>query len=228
MADNDALVLVLSRNAFYKRLHFLALGAFVLTLFVIGLLASLFIYLWRYPTHPIYFAADNVGRLIKIIPVTTPNMTLNDIVNWTVAGVQAAFSYDYINYRSQLQGAQKYFTNFGWSNYMSALQASNNIVALTQRKQIVVAQVVAPPKLVAQGILNGSYAWKFELPLLVTYMNPPYDDKSKFANPVTVTVVVQRQPVLSGYKGLGIVQVVASMAVTAPTQPQEISNTPTG
>lgn len=218
MEKQDALAIVLARNAFYKRMHYLALGALTLSYVVTIVLLWMLTILWRKPAEPIYFAADSVGRLIKIIPLTVPNMSLDEVVAWTVDAVQAAFSYNYVNYRSELQNAQRFFTNYGWTNYMKALTASNNLVALTQRRMIVIAQVVGRPKLVTQGILSGAYAWKFEMPLLVTFMTPPFDNKSKYANALTVSVIVQRQPVLQSYRGLGIVQVIASSATAVPSQ----------
>lgn len=224
--EQDALVLVFSRNAFYKRLHYLALATLLLTFLVIASLISILLYIFHHPPHPLYFAADNVSRLIQVVPVNVENMTVEQVEAWAVEAVEAAYSYDYINYRSQLQNAQKYFTNYGWSKYMEALIASNNLIAVTERKMVGIAEVVGPLKIVAQGILGGAYAFKFQMPVLVTYSYPPFDGKSKFANALQVTVIVQRQPVLQSYKGLGIVQLIGAI-VTGNNQPQEISTTPT-
>lgn len=228
MKKQDALVAVLARNSFYKGLHYLALGALFLSLVVIGWLTWVLIYIAKYQVHPLYFVTDNVGRLIDSVPVDKPNMTNEDVVNWAINAAQATYSYDYINFRSQLQGAQKYFTSYGWSKYMAALQASNNLAALKERKMIVLARVVYAPKLLAEGILSGAYAWKFQMSMLVTYMLPPYDDKSQFTNPLDVSMIVQRQPEIKSYKGLGIVQIVGTIAATAPTGPQALPSTPTG
>jgi len=211
MRSNDALVMVLSRNAFYKRLHILALGTLFLNIIVILMLVGILGYLLKNPAKPLYFSADSVSRLIQIVPVNVPNMSNEDVVAWTVNAVQSAYSYDYINYRAELQRAQKYFTNYGWSKYMSALGLSGNLRALTNRKQVVIAQIVAPPKLLGQGILAGALAWRFELPLLVFYTMPPYDGTNQFSNALVVTATVQRQPILQGDKGLGIVQLIFNM-----------------
>ncbi len=223
MAVNDALVLIFSRNAFYKRLHYLVLAAFILSLLAIAFLFVVLLYLLRNPTHPLYFATDKVGRLIQIVPVDKPNMSNPDVIAWTIHAVQAANSYDFINFRSQLQGAQRYFTNYGWSNYMTALTASNNLLALINRKQIIIAEVIDQPKILVEGILSGSYAWKFQMPLLVTYSEPPYNDQSKFSNALAVTVIVARQPVLQGDRGLGIVQLTEEFSATPNNQPQQMS-----
>ncbi len=208
---NDALVLIFSRNIFYKRLHYLALALFGFSLIVIFGLGALLYLLLAKPNIPLYFPADNVGRLTKVIPVSEPNMGLNDVMNWTVKAVQKSYSFDYINYRGQIQFAQRYFTTYGWNTYLSALQLSGNLTAVTEAKRIAIAQVVETPKLLAEGILSGAYAWKFEMPLYVIYLEPPYDDKSSFSTALKVTVLVQRQKPLEGNQGLGIVQLIIEM-----------------
>ena len=155
-------------------------------------------------------------------------MSTDDAAAWAIEAVQAAYSYDFINYRGQLQASQKYFTNYGWTKYMNSLVASNNLVALLQRKLIISAVVVDKPKVLTQGILSGAYAWRFQMPLLVTYSPPPFDEASKYSNALIVTVIVQRQSILQSYKGLGIVQMIAVAASAPSNQPQELSNTPTG
>jgi intracellular multiplication protein IcmL len=226
MEAKDALVLIFSRNAFYKRLHYLALAVFTLCVIAIITLTWVLFFLLKNPSQPLYFVTDDVGRLIRIVPVNTPNMTTEDVVQWTIEAVEAAYSYDYINYRAQLQSAQKYFTNYGWNNYMGAIRGSNNLLAITQRKWVGIAKVVGKPKIIVEGILSGAYAWKFEMPVLVTYSYAPFDDQSKITNPLLVTVIVQRQPPLQGYKGLGIVQSIALLITTGTTTP-EISSTGT-
>jgi intracellular multiplication protein IcmL len=225
MQANDPLVMIFERNQYYRRQYFLALAAFALSLVVIVVLGFILGYLLRHPTRPLYFATDNIGRLIRVTPVTVPNMSPEEVVAWTIDAVQSIYSYDYVNYRQELQDSQKYFTNYGWGNYLSALALSNNLIGLKANKQIVIAQVVGQPKLITEGLLGGAYAWKFEMPVLLTYWGPPYNDKSKFYNPLTVSIIVQRQEILKSYKGLGVVQLIATLQTSS--QPQQLSNAPT-
>ncbi len=139
-------------------------------------------------------------------------MSNDEIIKWVIAGVQRAYSFDYLNYRGQMQSAQKYFTSYGWKTYLRALEFSGNLSAVTDARRIAVAQVIETPKLLSQGLLGGAYAWKFEMPLYVTYYEPPYDDKSNFSTALKVTILVQRQPPLQGYQGLGIMQLLVQMA----------------
>lgn len=228
MKNDDALLMIFERNYFYRRQYLLALGAFGMALLVLVVLFFVLIYVVRNPTAPLYFATDNVGRLIKVVPVTQPNMSTEDMTRWAINAVEKTYSYDYVNYRRQLQSAQKYFTTYGWTKYMSALKTSNNLIALTNRKLVIRAKVVGPPKLIVAGLLGGSYAWKFEMPVLVTNWLPPYDAQSKFTNALTVTVIVQRMPILQSSDGVGIVQLVAGMATAPQASGSSMSSAPSG
>lgn len=209
---DDALVMVYRRNMFYRGKFRFVLGLYALSLVVILILIGMIVYIMNHPTEPLYFPADRIGRLIHVIPVQQPNMTTEDVAKWSVEAVEAAYSYDFVNYREQLQNAQKYFTDYGWRSYMKSLSASNNFKALTERKFIVIAKVVGPPKLIVQGMLGSALGWKFQMPVLVTYLMPPFNDKSKFTNPLIVSVTVRRIDVLQSYKGLGVVQLIAAIA----------------
>lgn len=224
MDANDGLVLVFLKNAFYKRLHFLALGALGLNILVIAMLFFILMYLLQNPDKPLYFAADDVGRLIQITPVSTPNMSESDVAAWAVEAVQSAYSFDYLNYHQQLQETEKYFITdpkygrkYGWNSFLDALTLSGNMRGVITRKQIALAQVIGQPKLKGQGTLAGAFAWKYEMPLLVTYSMPPYDGSNQFQNALVVNVTIIRVPVLEGYKGLGILQFLATLPTDAST-----------
>jgi intracellular multiplication protein IcmL len=212
---DDALRMVQLRNEFYRKKFYLLLGIFTLAFLMTGILVGVLVYLIKHPTRPVYFVADGVGRLMEELPLSQPNMSIEDVTAWAVEAVETTYTYNYINFRAQLQNAEKYFTRYGWQEYMRGLKASNNLLALEQRKMIFIAKVVKAPQLVTQGLLGGTYAYKFEMPVLVSYLSPPYDNvlnQSRFDNALLVDVIIQRQKILTSYKGLGIVQLLASVA----------------
>lgn len=223
-ANDDVLMMIYQRNAFYKKKYHTALAVYFLSLVMIVILVGMLIFLHRHPPHPLYFVTDDVSRIIQEVPLQSPNMTTQQVSDWAVNAVETAYSYDFVNFRGQLQRAQRYFTDYGWRSYMKGLTASNNLLSLDKYKYVQIAKVVDKPRLVIEGILGGAYAWKFEMPMLVTYMQPPYDEKSKFQNPLLVTVVVQRQKILESYQGLGIVQMIGDLVIT-PSATQTLSPT---
>ena len=227
MPSADALALIFKRNSFYRRQYLLVLAANILALFAIIVLVLVLFFIIKYPQSTFYFAIDNTGHLLENTPVDEQNMTEADVFAWTVKAIESANSFDYINYRAQLENARKYFNDYGWINYKRSIDEANNLTAIIQRKMITIARVVDRPKVLKVGLLQGAYAWKLQMPMLITYWSPPYDNKNKFSNSLDVTVVVQRQPVLQSYQGLSIMQLIETSAAFS-NQPQEISSTPTG
>lgn len=104
---------------------------------------------------------------------------------------------------------------------MNALTLSGNLRAVDQRKLITIAQVVSEPKILAEGLLQGAYSWKLEVQVLLVVMQSPYDGSTNYSNPLVVTVIVQRQPILQSYKGLAIAQVLAKIPIQTPAAPPQ-------
>ena len=220
----DAVVLVHMRNEFYKHKFHWMFGVFLLGLVVIVTLICMLLYITRNPVHPLYFVTDSAGRFVQDLPLSLPSqMSTPEVEAWAAKAVEAANTYDFSNYHQQLQDAQKYFTDYGWRNFMKGLTASNNLEALTKRKLIFIARVVGEPKVLAQGHVGKAqtYAWKLQMPVVITYYSPPYDGvvgKSKFSNSYLFTVLILRQSVLSSDKGLGITQIIGASVESAPTE----------
>ena len=226
MTDKNVLLAIFERNDFYRRQYFRALAAFGLSLIVLAMLGCVLVYVARNPAPPLYFATDSVGRLIKVKPISTPNMSNADVAAWTVNAVEKANSFDYVNYRSQLQSAQQYFTQYGWKQYMIALKKSKNLDAVTMSNNIFEARVIGSPKLVAEGLLGKAYAWKYEVQMLLTVLRPPYDEKNKLIMALNTQVVVQRQSILQSNDGLGIVQMIGEVLSGTQNDAPAMSNRP--
>jgi intracellular multiplication protein IcmL len=128
-----------------------------------------------------------------------------------------------VNYRVQLQDLSRYFNEQGWNTFKRALDIEGTVLAVTGRKWIMTARVSGEATVTEQGLLNGRYAWKLVVPLLVTTWSPPYDAQSKGLTPLKVTVLVQRQPLLQSDAGLGIVQYYSYNAASAPSNDEEIN-----
>jgi len=204
--NNDALIQIQTRNAFYKKNFHLMLGVFLLNIIVIIFLINIAHYLYKNSALPVYFVANDNGVLIHESPLYEP-LPDNQVTAWLIEAVETANSFDFVNYRSQLQNAQKYFLDTAWAEYMKALTASLNLVAVKERQEVWITKVIQPPKLTNAGVVNGAYAWKYELLAKETALKPP-DFLNTPANTrvhtYKITVLIQRKPLLQSYKGLAM------------------------
>lgn len=204
----DALAVVQLRNQFYKdsqRKVMLALLVAILANFLLG---GLLIYIITHPPAPKYFATSINGRITPLFPLNEPNQSDSAVLQWANQAAIAAFTYNFVNYRDELQASSGFFTAEGWDQFLNALQQSNNLDAVKAKKLIVSAVATRAPIILQKGILNGSYSWRVQMPILVTYQSA-----SEFTQQNNVvTMLITRVSTLNSPRGIGIAQFVVGPA----------------
>lgn len=170
----DALAVLHLRNQFYRD------GQRKLTLIVLMTFASLFfllallVYVVKNPPPPRYFQVDNQGRLIPSTPLDQPNIQDNEVLNFAQDVALALYTYNYRDYRQQIQAASSFFTESGFNGFQASLSASNNLERVVASKMLVWAKVrdtaaVPTPQILKQGVENGVYFWDISFPMQVKY-----------------------------------------------------------
>jgi intracellular multiplication protein IcmL len=204
MAD-DAIELVRLRNEFYRDSYRRVLAILLLAFLIVFILISALVYVITHPPAPKYFATDSTGRIVPLIPLDQPNLSTPALLQWANIAAVAAFTFDFVNYRQQLQAASEYFTPPGWEAYMQAVQSSNNLGAVIEKKLTVSAVATGAPVVLQQGILNGRYSWKVQIPLLVTYQSANQISQQN----LVATLFIARVSTLNSAQGVGIAQFIA-------------------
>jgi len=144
-----------------------------------------------HPTPPRYFATTPDGRLINIHPLNDPVVTDDFVLQWSAEAARKAFDLDFVNWKEQLQNASQNFTPAGWNWFLQQLKSSNNLNTLTSLKMVSDAQITGAPQLLRKAVIDGHYAWKIQVPLLVTYQN----EARSITQTVNLTMIVLRMPV---------------------------------
>ncbi len=202
----DALTRVVLRNKFYQDGQRKLILVLLLSIIVNFILAGMLVYIITHPPAPKYFATSINGRITPLVPLNMPNQSDSAVLQWANQAAIAAFSYNFVNYRSELQAASGFFTAEGWDQFLNALQASNNLDAVKAKKLVVSAVATSAPIFLQKGVLNGRYAWRIQMPILVTYQSA-----SEFSQqPLTVTMLVTRVDTLNSPRGIGIAQFISA------------------
>lgn len=205
MAD-DALTAVTLRNEFYKDSQRRVILALLCSVIMNVVLLMVAYYMYRHVPAPQYFATSINGRITELIPLDEPNQSDASIRQWANQAAIAANTYNYVNYRDELQAASGYFTGEGWQQFIKALEESNNLDAVKAKKMIVSSVATRTPVILQKGLLNGVYSWRVQMQILVTFQSP-----SEFAQQNnTITLLITRISTLNSPKGIGIAQFISA------------------
>lgn len=186
--QGGALEIIMMRNAFYRDNYRRALLGLLLLLAVNVILVAAIIDKLANPPQPQYFAMTADGRMINWHPLSDPVVTDDYVLQWSANAVRAAFSWDYVHWRQQLQSASNYFTQYGWQYFLQALKSSNNLETLQSLDMVSDASITGAPQIVEKTVLNGVYVWKIQMPILVTFSNI----NKSIPMPMEITLLVQR------------------------------------
>ncbi|GAB4222683.1 MAG: type IVB secretion system apparatus protein IcmL/DotI [Gammaproteobacteria bacterium] len=205
----DALEQVLLRNKFYtdsaRKLILALLGSFLVIIALVGLLW----YVVSHPPKPKYFATSINGRIIPLQPLDRPNQAKSAILQWANQAAIAAFTFNFVNYRKELQSASVFFTPQGWNQFVSSLRSSNNLEAVRAKRLVVSAVATGAPIILNEGVQgDGRYAWRIQMPILVTYQSASEISRQN----LVITMKVVRVSTLDSPRGIGIEQFVAAPA----------------
>lgn len=210
----DALTVVALRNKFYKDSQRRVILALLLSVIMNAILTMVAVYLYLHVPPPQYFATSINGRITPLVALSEPNQSDSSVLQWANQAAIAAFTYNFVNYRDELRAASGFFTGEGWQQFINSLEQSNNLDAVKAKKLIVSAVATGAPIILQKGLLNGVYAWRIQLPILVTYQSA-----SEFSQQnLVVTLLVTRISTLNSPKGIGISQFVAGPATGGVAQ----------
>ena len=204
----DALMAVTLRNDFYRDGQQRLMLILLISILANIVLATMLGYVVSHPPAPKYFATSINGRITPLFPLNEPNQSDSAVLQWANQAAIAAFTYNFVNYRTELQAASGFFTSDGWDQFLNALQQSNNLDAVKAKKLIVSAVATRAPIILQKGLLNGQYAWRVQMPILVTYQSA-----SEFTQQNNVvTMLITRVSTLNSPRGIGISQFVVAPA----------------
>jgi len=204
----DALTAVTLRNNFYRDGQRKIIVVLLISMLANFALASMLIYLLTHPPAPKYFATTINGRITPLFALDEPNQSDSAVLQWANTAAIAAYTYNFVNYRTELQAASSFFTPEGWAQFLQALQDSNNLDAVKAKKLIVSAVATRAPIILQEGLLNGVYAWRVQMPLLVTYQSASEFNQQNNV----VTMLITRISTLNSPRGIGISQFVVGPA----------------
>jgi len=197
---------VLLRNDFYKDSYRKVMSALLLAFIAIFVLAGIMTYMFTHPPEPRYFATTTNGRITPLVALDKPNLSKSALLQWASTAAIASYTYNFVNYRQELQAASEFFTPDGWNSFLKALTVSNNLEAVKAKKLVVSAVATGAPIILQEGLLNHRYSWRMQMPMLITYQSASQLTRQS----VTVTVLISRISTLNSARGIGIAQFVVS------------------
>jgi len=163
-------------------------------------------YLFTHRPEPKYFATTQSGRVLQLVPLSNPMLTTEALLSWAGQVAMGVYTYNFSDYRQRIQMQEINFTSDAWQQVLTQLKSSNTLDAIIKRQINVSAVVSGAPVVVYQGMLDGRFAWKVQVPLLVTFVSA----SDRFQKNYMVTMVIVRVSTVQNQNGVAVAQFIVS------------------
>lgn len=182
--------LAVARTGFYRDRYRSLLSAFVLLLVLcLVLVGAVTALAMRQPaTH--YFATDETGRIVALQPLDQPHVNASIVLDFAERTTKAAYSYSFATYRDDIGRLRDRFSQRAFQALIGAITDSRNLEAVKSKKLVVTAATDGAPVITAEGVIEGRYAWRIEVPLTVTYQS----SSERVNQSIVAKLLVRRAP----------------------------------
>lgn len=190
------------RNVYFRRSYKVVIAILNIFILVTAVLAGGLIYTITHPFQQKYYATNETNAAIPLTPLLEPNLSTMALLRWANTATIAAYTYNFVNYRSALEAASVYFTSEGWQAYLRAIRDANVLKTVLVNNLSVSAVSTGTPVVLQQGEMYGRYSWRVQMPLLITYQSASELTQQR----LLVTLLITRISTLESPRGIGIAQ----------------------
>ena len=197
----ESLEFIFSRNEFYKTAHHRVLVTTIVSLIFNVAMTTILLWLWMEKISPVYFPTDPNGRLLRELPLSEPIFSDAEVQRFAIKAAKAVTSFDYLNYRRDLQGARKYFTDKGFDNYIKALDESRNLTTVLDQRLVSRGELVGKVTL-KNSQIGGRHVWFVNVPMNIRYENQALT----IIQPLELHLLIGRVPTTVSLQAMQIAQ----------------------
>ena len=190
-------------NQFYRLYYHYFL--IILVVLIVLMMSAIAMVMYQVKTRPlpVFSASQPDGKKMGLVSFDEPNLLPETILRFASKAATTAYTFDFVNYNEQISLARPYFTDTGWSDFKASI---SRLIQTIVANQLFVAGVVSgPPVISNQGPLPDiDYAWRVQIPFLVTYQSANTTTRRQFY--VVITII--RVPTSVNPQGIGVSQFV--------------------
>ncbi len=175
------------------------------------ILSLLVVYLGLIGFAYFQFATRSPGQYVARYPDNTaatlfalerPNVSTKALLSWVTLAATATFTFDFVNFETQVDQLKNYFTNDGYANFSASLQNTAMLTTIQEKKLILSAVATGPAIVLTEEELGDKHSWRIQVPILVRYQSANVNETRQ----ELVEVLVTQVPTSDAPKGIGIAQ----------------------
>lgn len=142
-----------------------------------------------------------------ITELSVPHRATKEISEWGVTQVSEVLTFEGGDYRTKLEQNKVFFDQAGYQQYLAFLTENNITKVLDSGKFHMRSFVRQTPLLLNEGPVDGRYRWLYEIPMMISYMEPNmagYEEAEPVSQGMLLRIQIGRIKNADGTDGMAI------------------------
>ncbi|MFY9288492.1 MAG: DotI/IcmL/TraM family protein [Alphaproteobacteria bacterium] len=149
-----------------------------------------------------YYAKNKDTTIVRLTPLTMPNMTNHAILSWSTTAVTEIMTIGFGDFEVKLKSQRPRFTPDGWEGFAKAFDRQKIGQSFKENQLVLTAVPSNTPVILAQGVNEKNiYQWRVQMPVIMTYATN--NDITQRKNAV-ITIDIVRVAADQNPSGIGI------------------------
>ena len=165
-----ALKVVHLRNRFLYVTYRYVLMLFVFSIFMAIFSFTMMVYFIRQPIPPQYVPVSSDGRLLELPTIDKEFKTESEVTDFFLRGLKKTHTFDFYNYRDQINEASSFFTINEWNNFFTKLAEAKTLDAVKENNWVATIKFTGPPVIKEKGLVNNTFSWYIEVPVKIMFI----------------------------------------------------------
>ena len=152
-----------------------------------------------------FFGRLTNGEVFEVTALDRPNVSTKALLSWVTLAATSTFTFDFFNYKDQLDAIKDYFTADGFNNFTASLETTGTLKTIEEKKLILSAVAIGPAIVLTEEEIGNKRNWRIQVPLIVRYQSANVDEtRTQIVETLVTQVSTEDAP-----KGIGIAQYIA-------------------
>ncbi|OIR06024.1 macrophage killing protein with similarity to conjugation protein [mine drainage metagenome] len=206
LKNKDGIQIIAAKNRFWPLAYqtqskVLIWQSGVSMVLIIGIVAIII-----FRPAPQSYAVSPDGKITPLIPMTQ-GVGAEALLDFSSKAIIASFTLNFQDWKTQIGGLSKYYTEGGYNNFVSAIEPIKNRVI--EGRYVTSIGFAEPPIIAKSAVLDGTMKYKVTAQILIGF-----EGQTKKISPQVwdISLIVERVSMEQSVNGIAISSVIAKPA----------------
>lgn len=203
--------IVMNSAEWYQKFAMLSLYSIIPVSIAAAFVTIALVVVLNRPPETLSYLMDEDGRVVQLLPVSSPTLTETEVLNWAATKIEALHNISFTDYKQHVYSLRQDFSPNAFLEYQRSLKASKGIEKIKTDRLNMYIKPIDAPRILQSGVSGGVYTWIIEMKVRQFFAGGEYQSAG---TDLVSTIRIERASRIRNLSGVIITKYLAKEART--------------